>query len=218
MTERKKRSAINVVIVEDTKIINDSLSSLINRADGFACVGSFLDCESMLKNIRELNADILLMDIKLPGMNGIEGVKAVKGLLPELNILMLTVHEENELIFDALCAGACGYLVKKTHPERLLEAIQEAHEGGAPMSSHIARKVTQFFQNKKTLAEDATLLTERELEILKELIKGKTYYSIAMTLNISKDTVRFHIKRIYKKLHVHSQAEAVAIAIKKGYV
>jgi DNA-binding NarL/FixJ family response regulator len=218
MTERKKRSSINVVIVEDTKIINDSLSSLINRADGFACVGSFLDCESMLKIIASLNADILLMDIKLPGMNGIEGVKAVKELLPELNILMLTVHEENELIFDALCAGACGYLVKKTHPERLLEAIQEAHEGGAPMSSHIARKVTQFFQNKKRLAEDATLLTERELEILKELIKGKTYYSIAMTLNISKDTVRFHIKRIYKKLHVHSQAEAVAKAITKGYV
>jgi DNA-binding NarL/FixJ family response regulator len=130
----------------------------------------------------------------------------------------LTVHEENDLIFDALCAGACGYLVKKTHPERLLEAIQEAHEGGAPMSSHIARKVTLFFQNRHTVSEDSTLLTERELSILRELIKGKTYYSIAMTLNISKDTVRFHIKRIYKKLHVHSQAEAVAKAIKKGYV
>lgn len=218
MTEKKRTAAINVVIVEDNKIINDSLSLLIGRAEGFACVGSFQDCESMLKRITALNADILLMDIKLPGMNGIEGVKRVKELLPELNILMLTVHEENDLIFDALCAGACGYLVKKTHPEKLLEAIREAHEGGAPMSSHIARKVTLFFQEQRTLAEDATLLTDRELEILKELIKGKTYYAIAMTLNISKDTVRFHIKRIYKKLHVHSQAEAVAKAIKKGYV
>jgi DNA-binding NarL/FixJ family response regulator len=209
---------INVVIVEDNKIINDSLSLLINRANGFSCVGSFIDCESMLKKIKTIKPDILLMDIKLPGMNGIEGVKIAKGILPELNILMLTVHEENDLIFDALCAGACGYLVKKTHPERLLEAIQEAHEGGAPMSSHIARKVTLFFQNRHTVSEDSTLLTERELSILRELIKGKTYYSIAMTLNISKDTVRFHIKRIYKKLHVHSQAEAVAKAIKKGYV
>lgn len=218
MSEQRPSTPIHVVIVEDNKIINDSLTSLINRSPGFACVGSFQDCESMLKRIEEVRADILLMDIKLPGMNGIEGVKKVKQLLPELNILMLTVHEENELIFDALCAGACGYLVKKTHPERLLEAIQEAHEGGAPMSSHIARKVTQFFQETKTLSEDSALLTDRELEILKELIKGKTYYSIAMTLNISKDTVRFHIKRIYKKLHVHSQAEAVAKAIKKGYV
>lgn len=218
MSEQRPSTPIHVVIVEDNKIINDSLTSLISRSPGFACVGSFQDCESMLKRIEEVRADILLMDIKLPGMNGIEGVKKVKQLLPELNILMLTVHEENELIFDALCAGACGYLVKKTHPERLLEAIQEAHEGGAPMSSHIARKVTRFFQETKTLSEDSALLTDRELEILKELIKGKTYYSIAMTLNISKDTVRFHIKRIYKKLHVHSQAEAVAKAIKKGYV
>ncbi len=209
---------INVVIVEDNKIINDSLSLLINRAEGFSCIGSFLDCESMIKKIKDLKPDILLMDIKLPGMNGIEGVKLVKGILPELNILMLTIHEENDLIFDALCAGACGYLVKKTHPERLLEAIQEANDGGAPMSSHIARKVTLFFQNKKTIEEDSTLLTDREREILKELIKGKTYYAIAMTINISKDTVRFHIKKIYKKLHVHSQAEAVAKAIKKGYV
>ncbi len=209
---------IKVVIVEDNKIINDSLSLLINRAEGFSCVGSFLDCESMLKKIKALRPDIVLMDIKLPGMNGIEGVAILKGMLPELNILMLTVHEENDLIFDALCAGACGYLVKKTHPDRLLEAIQEACEGGAPMSSHIARKVTLFFQKQNTLAEDSTLLTDREREILIELIKGKTYYAIALTLNISKDTVRFHIKRIYKKLHVHSQAEAVAKAIKKGYV
>ena len=209
---------IKVVIVEDTKIINDSLSSLINRAEGFSCAGSFLDCESMLRKIKDIRPDILLMDIKLPGMDGIQGVKAVKEILPDLNILMLTVHEENDLIFDALCAGACGYLVKKTHPDKLLEAIQEAHEGGAPMSSHIARKVTQFFQGRNTLADNSELLTSRELEILKELIKGKTYYAIAMTLNISKDTVRFHIKRIYKKLHVHSQAEAVAKAIKKGYV
>lgn len=209
---------INVIIVEDNKIINQSLTSLINRAEGFHCIGSYLDCESMLKEIMSVEPDVLLMDIKLPGMNGIEGVRRVKALRPELNILMLTIHEENESIFDALCAGACGYLVKKTHPDRLLEAIEEAHGGGAPMSSHIARKVTTFFQKSNKLAADNTLLTDREQEILKELASGKTYYAMSMTLNISKDTVRFHMKRIYKKLHVHSQAEAVFAAIKKGYV
>jgi DNA-binding NarL/FixJ family response regulator len=209
---------ITVVIVEDNKIINQSLASLLNRSKGFRCAGAFYDCESMLKEIVQLNPDILLMDIKLPGMNGIEGVKRVKTLKPDLNILMLTIHEENDLIFEALCAGACGYLVKKTQPDRLLEAIEEAYEGGAPMSSHIARKVTTFFQDTKKLSPNATVLTDREQEILVELIKGQTYYAIAMTLNISKDTVRFHMKKIYRKLHVHSQAEAVSEAIKKGYV
>jgi DNA-binding NarL/FixJ family response regulator len=213
-----KTKAINVAIVEDNQIILQSLATFINRANGFTCSACFLDCESMLEKIEDINPDILLMDIKLPGISGIEGVKKVKLVLPDLIILMLTIHDENDLIFDALCAGACGYLIKKTHPERLLEAIEEAYEGGAPMSSHIARKVINFFQNNKKLNVDATLLSERELEVLKELIKGKTYYSIAIALNISKDTVRFHIKRIYKKLHVHSQAEAVAEAIKKGYV
>lgn len=209
---------IKVIIVEDNKIINQSLTLLINRAKRFQCVGSFYDCESLLKEIKDLDPDIVLMDIKLPGMNGIEGVRRIKAIKPDMNILMLTVHEENDLIFEALCAGACGYLVKKTHPDRLLEAIEEAYDGGAPMSSHIARKVTSFFQNTKKLSANATVLTDREQEILVELTKGQTYYAIAMTLNISKDTVRFHMKKIYRKLHVHSQAEAVSEAIKKGYV
>lgn len=214
----KKSKKIKVVIVEDNQIISQSLASFINRANDFECLATFYDCETMLPKIKEFNPDILLMDIKLPGMSGIEGVKKVKEILPELIILMLTIHEENEYIFDALCAGACGYLVKKTHPERLLEAIQEAYEGGAPMSSHIARKVISFFQNTKKITADANLLSERELQVLKELVKGKTHYAIAAGLNISKDTVSFHIKRIYKKLHVHSQAAAVAEAIKKGYI
>lgn len=209
---------IKVAIVEDTKIINDSLATLLDNSDGFKCVGQYLDAETCIKEIKSTGADILLMDIKLPGMNGIEAVKQIKEKLPDLSILMLTVHEENDLIFEALCAGAVGYLIKKTHPERLLDAIQEAYEGGAPMSSHIARKVTTFFQSNNKITPHQTVLTDREQEILKELIKGKTYYAIAHSLNISKDTVRFHIKKIYKKLHVHSQAEAVAEAIKKGIV
>jgi len=209
---------IQVAIVEDNKIINESLANLIGSSEGFSCIGNFLSAEDCLQKIKDLKVDVLLMDIRLPGMNGIQCVKEIKSLNKSISILMLTVHEENDLIFEALCAGAVGYLIKKTHPARILDAIQEAHEGGAPMSAHIARKVTSFFLSNKKLTPDDTLITEREQEILKELITGKTYYAIALTLGVSKDTVRFHIKNIYKKLHVHSQAEAVAEAIKKGIV
>lgn len=209
---------IKVIVVEDNKIINESLTHLLNSSEGFTCTGSFTDCESMLKKIEKLRPDVVLMDIKLPGMSGIEGASCIRKLCPETNILMLTIYEENDLVFEALCAGACGYLVKKTHPQRLLEAITEACEGGAPMSSHIARKVIGFFQKNNRVVSDKSILTDRELEILKELITGKTYYAIALALDITADTVRFHIKNIYKKLHVHSQAEAVAEAMKKGII
>jgi DNA-binding NarL/FixJ family response regulator len=209
---------INVAIVEDNKIINQTLVTLLDNSSGYKCAGSFTACEELLEVIGKIKADVILMDIKLPGMNGIEGVKRIKKTLPEVNILMLTIYEENELIFDALCAGACGYLVKKTHPEKLLEAIREANDGGAPMSSTIARKVIGFFQANAKSAPEPGILTQREQEILKELATGKTYYAIALDLNITSDTVRFHIKNIYKKLHVHSQAEAVAEAMRKGII
>lgn len=210
------KKEIKIIVVEDNEIINKSLVTLIDGADGFSCIGSFVSCESLFEKINELKPDIVLMDIQLKGMSGIEGVRLLKERKPEIITLMLTVHEENDLIFDALCAGASGYLIKKTHPLRLLESIEEAYEGGAPMSSNIARKVISFFQPGRKLSPSADLLTERELGILKELAGGKTYYAIALTLGISKDTVRFHIKKIYNKLHVHSQAEAVSEAIKKG--
>jgi len=209
---------IKVAIIEDNEIINHSLTILIEKAEEIECVGSYFNCEDMLEDIEIKKPDILLMDIKLPGMNGIEGVKIVKSILPESDILMLTIHEENDLIFEALCAGACGYLVKKTHPQKIIEAIREAYNGGAPISAQIARKVTNFFKTNKVTTPNKTLLTEREHQIMSEFIKGKTYYAIAITLNISTDTVRYHIKKIYKKLHVHSQAEAVAEAIKKGII
>jgi DNA-binding NarL/FixJ family response regulator len=210
------KKEIKILIVEDNEIINKSLVTLVNGSEGFKCVGGFYDCESMLEEIDELKPDIVLMDIQLKGMSGIEGVKRLREKDPEMVVLMLTIHEENDLVFDALCAGASGYLIKKTHPIRLLESLEEAYEGGAPMSSSIARKVISFFQPGKKISPSIDLLTDRELGILKELAKGKTYYAIALTLGISKDTVRFHIKRIYNKLHVHSQAEAVSEAMKKG--
>jgi len=211
---------LKVVVVEDNDSIREGLKILIDGTEGYSCVDSFSDCESMLKKIVKLNPDVLLMDIGLPGMSGVEGIKRVKVFLPELTILVLTVYEENDLVFDALCAGASGYLVKKTPPSKLLEAIKEAYEGGSPMSSHIARKVIDFFQTKKPVSPQKSIyiLTPREKEILTGLVEGHNFKFIADSLFISIETVRFHFRNIYKKLHVHSQSEAVAKAIREGII
>ena len=211
---------IKVIVVEDNNTIREGLKILIDGTEGYTCIGNFSDCESMLKNLENLNPNVLLMDIGLPGMNGIEGIREAKAILHDLTILVLTVYEENDLIFDALCAGACGYLVKKTPPSKLLDAIQEAYKGGAPMSSHIARKVIDFFQQKKQAspAQQSNILTPREKEILSGLVDGNSFKAIADSLFISIETVRFHFRNIYKKLHVHSQSEAVAKAIKEGLI
>jgi DNA-binding NarL/FixJ family response regulator len=211
---------INVAIVEDNKTIREGLAALINGTTGFSCIGTYGDCESFLSELHTLPADVVLMDIGLPGMNGIEGVKRAKNLEPDLNILMLTVYEDNDVIYDALCAGACGYLVKKTPPSRLLEAIREIQDGGSPMSSLIARKVITTFQKSKNIQNDASEfdLTVREKEVLQSLGEGNNYQEISDSLFISVDTVRHHIRNIYKKLHVHSQTQAVAKAIRKGLI
>ncbi len=224
-----EKKTIKVVVVEDSDTIREGIKMLIDGTEGYSCVGAYLKCELMLKSIERLKPDVLLMDIGLPGMNGIEGIKEVKKLLPDLTILVLTIYEENDLIFEALCAGASGYLVKKTPPSKLLEAIREANEGGSPMSSHIARKVIDFFskkdvkrfpqQTKPTPYEkNENILTPRELEILSGLVEGNSFKAIAESLYISIETVRFHFRNIYKKLHVHSQSEAVAKAIREGIV
>ena len=211
---------INVAIVEDNNTIREGLAALINGTEGYDCIGSFVDCESFLLNLKTLNVDVVLMDIALPGMNGIEGVKKAIVIKPDLDILMLTIYEESEVVFDALCAGACGYLVKKTPPSRLLEAIKEVNEGGSPMSSRIARQVIGAFKESKTVSNefDEFTLSNREKEVLNRLADGNNYQEIAEQLLISVDTVRHHIKNIYKKLHVHTQSEAVAKAIRKKII
>jgi len=213
-------SMINVTIVEDNKTIREGLSALVNGTDGFTCKGSYADCESFLEELESSSVDVVLMDIGLPGMNGIEGVKKAKQINPDISILMLTVYEESEIVYDALCAGAYGYLVKKTPPSRLIEAIKEVYEGGSPMSSRIARQVITSFQNYsngKTLNSQYNL-SNREKEVLHHLGDGSNYQEIADVLFISIDTVRHHIRNIYKKLQVHSQSEAVAKAIRKKLI
>ncbi len=211
---------INVAIVEDNNTIREGLAALINGTEGYKCVGAFGDVESFLPKINSLPINVVLMDIGLPGMNGIEGTKAAAIKNPDLSILMLTVYEESEFVFDALCAGACGYLVKKTPPARLLEAIKDANDGGSPMSSRIARQVITAFkegQNITSSTKDYDL-SDREISVLNLLADGCNYQEIAETLFIAVDTVRHHIRNIYKKLHVHSQSEAVAKAIRKKII
>lgn len=211
---------IKVAIIEDNTTIRDGLAALINGTPGYSCVGSFPDCESFLYKIPTLDANVVLMDIGLPGMSGIDGISRAKKIKPELNILMLTVYEDSQSVFKALCAGACGYLVKKTPPTRLLEAIKDAFEGGAPMSSLIARQVITLFQQNVGHQNEYkdSQLSSREKEVLTSLAEGNNYQSIADKLFISVDTVRHHIRNIYRKLHVHSQSEAVAKAIRKGII
>lgn len=211
---------INVAIVEDNNTIREGLAALINGTPGYKCVGCYPDCESFLDEFENTKVEVVLMDIGLPGMNGIEGVKRAKQLNSDLNILMLTIYEESSYVFEALCAGACGYLVKKTPPTRLLEAIKEISEGGSPMSSHIARQVIKTFQDKSTIPINNPQydLTDREKEVLRALTNGNNYQEIADNLSISVDTVRHHIRNIYKKLHVHSQAQAVVKALKKKLI
>lgn len=211
---------IKVALVEDNQTIREGLSALINGTEGYKCVAAFRDCETFLNKLNQLEVDVVLMDIGLPGMSGIEGVAQAVKKNPDLNILMLTIYEDSEKVFDALCSGASGYLVKKTPPAKLLEAIKDAHDGGSPMSSGIARQVINAFKETKakTSNDEDYKLSSREIEVLNLLADGYNYQEIAESMFISVDTVRHHIRNIYKKLHVHSQSEAVAKAIRKKII
>lgn len=204
---------ITVSIVEDDDEIRESLALLITGTPGFECLTTYGDCESSIDGIVEERPDVVLMDIGLPGMSGIEGIKLLKQQIPDLDILVISIRENDKTVFDALCNGASGYLIKETPPARILEAIREVKNGGAPMSTQIARMVVSSF---KVTPSDS--LTQRETEVLSELCKGMSYKMIADSLFISEETVRRHIKSIYRKLEVHSKSEAVAKAIKEKLV
>ena len=210
---------IRVVIVEDKKAIREGLVVLLGATEGIDCVASYECCEDMLPALGSDEPDVILMDIGLPGMSGIEGIHEVRKVRDDAVIVVLSVYEDDENIFEALCRGASGYLVKNTPPARLLEAITEAHEGGSPMSSHIARKVVNLFQkNFRGSGDEDVHLTDREKEMLAGLSDGDSYGSIADSLFISVDTVRYHIRNIYQKLQVHTQSAAVSKAIRKGLI
>lgn len=202
-------AAIRVSLVEDDNDVRQSLAMLLNGSDGFQCVSNHRSTEEALVGIPVAKPDVVLMDINLPGKTGIECVRQLKARHPDVLYLMLTMYEDANLIFQSLTAGASGYLLKRTPPAKLLEAIGEARDGGAPMSSKIARIVVQHFQNQKAPASELTTLTPREREVLDLLSKGHRYKEISDTLSISFDTVRAHLRNIYDKLHVRSRTEAV---------
>jgi DNA-binding NarL/FixJ family response regulator len=201
---------IKVCLVEDNASLRESMSTLLNASEEFRCVGAFPNAETALQRVLAACPDVILMDINLPKMSGIECVARLKEMRSDLHIIMLTICGDDEQIFESLKAGASGYLLKKSSPADVFDAITEVHSGGAPMSSGIARKVVRFFQQQQQKAPaPVTDLTKREVEILSYLVKGFQYKEIADALSIGGATVRTHIDHIYQKLHVRSRTEAV---------
>ena len=201
---------INVSIVEDSDKLRGTLVRALNRAEGIHCLSEYANAEDALKALPQDRPNVVLMDINLPGMNGVECVRHLKPLLPETQIVMLTVYEDTDNIFNALKAGATGYMLKRTTQAELLEAIREVHRGGSPMTTHIARKVVQTLQQAPAPPQAAEALSPREQEVLDCLAKGFLYKEIAEKLGISYETVHTYIRRIYEKLQVRTRTEAVA--------
>jgi DNA-binding NarL/FixJ family response regulator len=201
---------ISVSIVDDEKKLCQSIASFLNSSPGFRCVSMYGNAEAALKHLPLDQPDVVLMDINMTGINGIECVKRLKGLIPGTQILMFTIYEDTEQIFKALAAGATGYLLKRREPGELLQALRDAHDGGSPMSNSIARKVVASFQKADQAGEKQNLLTVREQRVLDLLAQGLAYKQIGDEMGISINTIRTHLRHIYEKLHVQSRTEAVA--------
>jgi DNA-binding NarL/FixJ family response regulator len=212
------QTVLKVAIVEDVRLLRESFGVLIDGTPGFQCAASFRSMEEALDRIHTNLPDVLLADIGLPGMSGIEGIRILKERYPQLTVLMLTVYDDNDRIFDALCAGAVGYLLKKTPPARLLESIREAAQGGAPMSPEVARRVVELFKQVRPPERADYHLTPHELRLLKLLVEGHNYKTAAVQLGVSFNTICFHIRHIYEKLQVHSKSEAVAKALRQQLI
>jgi DNA-binding NarL/FixJ family response regulator len=206
-------AAIEVAIIEDQRDIRECLTFLIDGTDGYACTGSYRTMEEALEKVGHHLPDLVLSDIGLPGMSGIEGIRILKERYPELLILMLTVYDDDERIFDAMCAGASGYLLKKTPPAKLLESLKEAVGGGAPMSPEVARRVITLFREIRPPDRADYQLTPHETRLLKLFVEGHIYKTAAVELGVSINTINFHVRNIYEKLQVHTRSEAVAKAL-----
>ena len=209
---------IKVVVIEDEREVREGLAMLISGTSGFICVGKYRSVEDALYHLKNQKPDVVLTDIGLPGMDGIEGIKALRTLLPETPFIALTVYDDNERIFAALCAGACGYLLKNTQPSRLLDALREVVAGGAPMSPEVARQVITLFRDFSPPPSAGYHLTPQEKEILKLLVEGHSYKTAANQLGVSYHTVSFHLRNVYEKLQVHSMSEAVSKALREKLV
>ena len=206
-------AVIKVAIIEDQRDIRECLTFLINGTEGYSCTGSFRTMEEALDKIGHQLPDVVLSDIGLPGMDGIAGIRILKERYPSLLMLMLTVYDDDERIFDAMCAGASGYLLKKTPPARLIDSLREAVQGGAPMSPEVARRVIALFREFRPPDRVDYELTPHETRLLKLFVEGHNYKTAAAELGVSVNTVNFHVRSIYEKLQVHTRSEAVAKAL-----
>jgi len=214
--------AIRVSIFEDNKLVRDSFEAILNGTDGFICTGVFSSCNNLVHDVKRSQPDIILMDIEMNGMNGIEATKKIKQEFPSIKILIQTVFEDDDKIFSAICAGASGYMLKKTSPAKLIEATREVYEGGAPMSPGVATKVLYLFQKfapseQRSTGETANL-SKREKEILLLMMEGDNYHVIAEKCFLSYETVRTHVRSLYKKLHVASVNQAIVKAFKQRLI
>jgi DNA-binding NarL/FixJ family response regulator len=211
--------SIAVAIIEDDPRMRELLRLLLEGAEGFRCAEAFSSVEDALAHMPAPAPEVALLDVHLPGMRGSIGVKLLREKFPSLQVLMLTVYAEDDLVFEAICNGAVGYMLKRTPPATLLSAIAEAHAGGAPMSPEVARKVLRVFRTlKPTPLDDPDVLTPQELRLLRLLGEGHSYESAGANLDITVNTVRKHVRSIYEKLHVHSKSEAVSKAIRAGLI
>ncbi|HEX3168021.1 MAG TPA: response regulator transcription factor [Chitinophagaceae bacterium] len=210
---------IRIAIFDDNTQLRESLFDLVDASEGFICVGAFPNCENVLQNVKDTKPDVILMDIEMPVVSGIDAVILIKERFPDVKILMQTIFEDDEKVFQSICNGAEGYILKNTAPGEILSSLKEIYEGGAPMTPAIATKVLRMFKNNLSAKKDESFnLSIREKEILKHLVEGLSYKMIADACFISLETVSGHIKNIYKKLQVHSKGEAVAKAIKGNIV
>ena len=209
---------IKTAVVEDMKDIREGLTTLINFTNGFRCTGSYRSMEEALARLDADVPDVLLSDIGLPGMSGIEGIRIIKERFPQMQIIMLTVYDDDDRIFDALCAGASGYLLKRTPPAKLLESIREAMSGGAPVSPEVASRVIRFFREFHNPEREDYQLTPHEIRLLKLLTEGYNYQTAAEKLGVSYNTIKFHVRNIFDKLQVHSKSEAVVKAMRDRLV
>ncbi|PKA84456.1 LuxR family two component transcriptional regulator [Ulvibacter sp. MAR_2010_11] len=210
---------MNVCIFEDNKHLRESLQLLLETTEGFDCVGAFANCNQLVERLEEIDCDICLMDIQMPGISGIDATKIIKEHFPQIHVLIQTVFSDDDSIFRAICAGASGYILKSSDPLQYIEALKDAESGGAPMSPTIARRMLQLFKlNFLPFSQIEYNLTDKEKMVLQQLTLGKSYKMIADELTVSIETVKTHMKNIYTKLHVHSSTEAVAKAIQEKLV
>jgi DNA-binding NarL/FixJ family response regulator len=209
---------LKILIYEDNPDFRDALVQLVNTGSDYDCAGAFYNCSQVIRQVRELKPDIILMDIEMPDSNGLEGLLQIRSIDPEVKIIMLTVFDDNKNVLDAICAGASGYILKKHAFKKLFSAIEEVMEGGAPLSANVSKMILDHIHRSGSLAETDSNLTGREKEILDELVKGNSFKIIASNLFVSLETVKTHIKNIYVKLQVHTQTEAVAKAIRNRIV